>query len=641
VRAIVTNSGNANALSGQAGRDAVRQVVAATARALGVPEEAVLTASTGVIGVPLPAARITAALPQLIERAGPAPAAAAEAILTTDTVSKLAVRTLSIAGAQVVVLGFCKGAGMIHPGLATMLGYVLTDAQVAAPALQEMLRAAANKSFNRLTVDGDMSTNDSLFALASGLARNPRIAALTDPGAQELSQALLEVCVDLARAIAADGEGATKRVEVRVRGGLPGEVLDDLARAVAGSSLVRAALFGNDPNWGRVLSALGARAAARGLPLSMAQVRCAIQGLPVFALDEPCALSQDDLRGRMAGREVRIDIEIGDGAGEGVAWGCDLTYDYVKVNAEYVAQTVASPEGTVTRDGRLDTYGPTFKHRLLCEALSYIRRFAGQTAVLKYGGAAMLDEGLKRTFAEDVLRLRDVGLRPVVVHGGGPEISKTLAALGRERSTFVDGVRVTDKGDMAVVEMVLDGRINSELVALLNQAGHHAVGVTGKDGRLLEATRVRGARGEDLGEVGEVVRVRTELLSMFLDRGYVPVISPTAIAEDGAVLNVNADDAAAKVAAALSAHKLIYLCDVPGLLHQGELVSELSLDGLREALTWPDVSGGMVAKLRAVERALVGGVPSVHLIDGRVRHALIAELFTDAGVGTLISRRSS
>jgi acetylglutamate kinase len=290
----------------------------------------------------------------------------------------------------------------------------------------------------------------------------------------------------------------------------------------------------------------------------------------------------------------------------------------------------------MSRDSRLDTYGPTFKHRLLVEALSYIRRFTGQIAVLKYGGAAMLDEGLKRSFAEDVLRLRDVGLRPVVVHGGGPEITKTLSALGRARSTFVDGVRVTDKQDMAVVEMVLDGRINSELVALLNQAGHHAVGLSGKDGRLLEAARVRGPRGEDLGEVGEVQRVRTELLTMFLERGYIPVLSPTAIADDGSVLNVNADDAAAAVASALSAQKLIYLCDVAGLLHKGELVSELSGTGLREALLWPDVAGGMVAKLRSVQRAVEGGVASVHLIDGRVRHALIAELFTDAGVGTLV-----
>src|SRR5262249_31614800 len=148
--------------------------------------------------------------------------------------------------------------------------------------------------------------------------------------------------------------------------------------------------------------------------------------------------------------------------------------------------------------------------------------------VIKYGGAAMLDEGLKRSFAEDVLRLHDVGLRPVVVHGGGPEISKTLRALGRERSTFVDGVRVTAKEGKAVVEIILDGRISSELVALLNQAGHHAVGMSGKDGRLLEAARIRGARGEDLGEVGEVQRVRTELLTMFLDKEYIPVLSPTA-----------------------------------------------------------------------------------------------------------------
>lgn len=641
VRAIVSNSGNANALTGARGAQAVQDIVAAAAQALDVAPDAVLTASTGVIGVPLAAGKIVAALPLLRERLAADPSGAADAILTTDTVRKVATRALRLGDAEVRILGFCKGAGMIHPALATMLGYVVTDAAVSAPVLQELLQRAAVRSFNRLSIDGDMSTNDSLFALASGLAGNARISEVTSAAAQALEQALTEVCVDLARAIAADGEGATKRVEVRVSGAASDELAEDLARAVAGSTLVKAALFGNDPNWGRVLSAIGARAATRGAALDLGRVRCVIQGLEVFRDGEPTGVLPDELRYQMTGREVLIALELGAGTGAGLSWGCDLSYDYVKINAEYVSQTVAAADGTVSRDGRLDNYGPTFKHRLLVEALSYIRRFTGQIAVIKYGGAAMVDEGLKRSFAEDVLRLREVGLRPVVVHGGGPEISRTLAALGREKSTFIDGVRVTDKQDMHVVEMVLDGRINSELVAALNQGSHHAVGLTGKDGRLLEAVRVRGARGEDLGEVGEVTRVRTELLSMFLEKGYVPVISPTAIAAgtEGAVLNVNADDAAAAVAAALGAAKLIYLCDVAGVLHQGGLVSELDAAGLEEALLWPDVAGGMVAKLRAVQRAIEGGVASVHLIDGRLRHALIAELFTDAGVGTLVRGR--
>lgn len=585
VRAIVTNAGNANALSGEPGRQAVREVVRAAAQVLGVPEEAVLTASTGVIGVPLPWGKIAAALPLLRERAGADPRPAAEAILTTDTRTKLAERTIQIDGRTVRVLGFCKGAGMIHPALATMLGYVLTDAAITAPALQGLLRRAADRSFNRLTVDGDMSTNDSLFALASGLAGNRPIEDLSTDGAAALGRAIEEVCVDLARAVAADGEGATKRIEVRVEGAADDATADDLARAVAGSSLVKAALFGNDPNWGRVLSTIGARAAGRGIDVPWSEVRCAIQGLLVFAGGGPCAISADELRGKMSAAEVAIDVTVGRGPGKGVAWGCDLTYDYVKVNAEYVAQTVAAPSGTVRRDDRLDTYGPTFKHRLLVEALSYIRRFTGQIAVLRYGGEALRDEGLMRTFAQDVLRLRDVGLRPVVVHGGG-----------------------------------------DELVTLLNQAGHLAVGMSGHDGRLLEAARTS----------REVLRVRPELLTMFLDKGYIPVISPVAIAEDGAVLAVEADDAAAAVAGALRAHKLIYLCeDVAGLLREGALVSELPADELQDALTWP-LSPGMPGRLRAAARAIEAGVSCVHLIDGRVRHALIAELFTDAGVGTLV-----
>ncbi|MCS6912230.1 MAG: bifunctional glutamate N-acetyltransferase/amino-acid acetyltransferase ArgJ [Myxococcales bacterium] len=637
LRAILTNSGNANALTGQRGEQAVREVVRAVAEVLGVAEEAVVTASTGIIGVPLPVHKIIAALPLLRERAEPDPGAAAEAILTTDTRRKIATRSLTVGGQLVRVLGFAKGGGMIHPHLATLLAYVLTDANVAPDLLQRMLAAAARRSFNRLSIDGDMSTNDALFAMASGLAGNERLSGPELSGdAAALAQAIEEVCVDLARAVAADGEGATRRIEVCVSGDLSDDDADALAKAVVRSPLCKAALFGGDPNWGRILAAVGARAASRGLELPLSRLRCAIQGVCVFADGEPCGVPAEELRGLLAGREVLIEIAVGEGPGRGQAWGCDLSYDYVKINAEYLAQTSASADGTITRDGRLESYGPTFKHRLLVEALSYIRRFAGQIAVLKYGGAAMLDEGLKRSFAEDVLRLRDVGLKPVVVHGGGPEINRMLQALGRNRSVFIDGVRVTDKEDMAVVEMVLDGRINSELVALLNQGDHHAIGISGKDGRLLEAVRIRGPRGEDLGEVGEVQNVRTELLTMFLDKGYVPVIAPTAISEDGSVLNVNADDAAAAIAGALRARKLIYLCDVPGLLHNGELVSELSEAGLREALAWPDVAGGMIAKLRSVQRAIQQGVASVHLIDGRVRHALIAELFTDAGVGTVV-----
>jgi acetylglutamate kinase len=248
----------------------------------------------------------------------------------------------------------------------------------------------------------------------------------------------------------------------------------------------------------------------------------------------------------------------------------------------------------------------------------------------------MVKDSLKASFANDVNLLRSAGLLPIVVHGGGPEIKHVLGKLGGKKPEFVDGVRVTGAEDLKVVEMVLTGKINTELVSLLNQQTAHAVGLSGKDAGLLRARKLLAEGGRDLGMVGEVTAVNAEIIEVLLSKAYVPVVSPVGLGEDGEGYHINADEAAAEIAVALKAEKLIYLTDVAGVLENGELVSELTAAQVRERIDRGSIKGGMLTKVKEALRAIDGGVGSVHVIDGRTPHTVIAELFTDKGVGTLI-----
>ena len=637
MRAIVANSGNANALVGPDGEKDVKAVCAAVAAALGVDAATVLSASTGVIGVRLPVHKLVAKAPELAASRGDAIELAAQAVMTTDTRVKLSSRPLRVAGVDATVAAFAKGSGMIAPELATMLAFVTTDLDVTPAALQSALTRAMASSFNMLTVDGDMSTNDAVFALANGLAKNPVVEEGT-PEHAALAAALEEVCVDLAREIAADGEGASKLLEVCVAGAPDLAQARELAKSVAGSSLVKAAVFGADPNWGRVLSAIGARVGTRGWAIDPTRATVHVQGTCVYAEGAPAGIDPVALRAKMREPHVTVHVRLVEGAAQAIAWGCDLSYDYVKINADYTSLTQSSPDGTVARDDRLTNYSPGFKRALLVEALSYISRFANKRTVVKYGGAAMVKDSLKASFANDINLLRSAGLLPIVVHGGGPEITHTMEKLGHGRSEFVDGVRVTGRDDVKVVEMVLTGKINTELVSLLNRSSAHAVGVSGKDAGLLRARKAFGEGGRDLGMVGEVIQVNHELLEVLLEKKYVPVVSPVGLGEDGEGYNINADAAAAEIAIALKAEKLIYLTDVPGIMENGELVSEIGASELTRKIANGTIHGGMVAKAKSVLRAIEGGVTSVHILDGRTAHSVIAELFTDNGAGTLIHK---
>jgi acetylglutamate kinase len=278
------------------------------------------------------------------------------------------------------------------------------------------------------------------------------------------------------------------------------------------------------------------------------------------------------------------------------------------------------------------------KARVLVEALPYIREFYDKTIVIKYGGAAMVDSTLKPSFATDVTLLRFIGLRPVIVHGGGPQIGSLLKRLGKE-SRFVDGMRVTDEETMDVVEMVLGGHVNAEIVSLISQVGGRAVGLTGKDCNLMRVRKLDGPGGEDLGQVGTPQEVDARVVTTMTQNGLIPVIAPVAIDHEGRTYNVNADVAAGAIAEAVRAEKLILLTDVEGVLDAtGELRSQMSIGDARAALGDGSIRGGMIPKVECCIHAVENGVHSTHVIDGRIPHALLLEIFTDVGVGTKLSR---
>jgi acetylglutamate kinase len=275
------------------------------------------------------------------------------------------------------------------------------------------------------------------------------------------------------------------------------------------------------------------------------------------------------------------------------------------------------------------------KARTLLEALPFMRAHGGRVIVLKYGGAAMDSAGLAATFAEDVMLLQSVGIRPVIVHGGGPAVTHLSARLGIE-TTFVDGIRVTDAETLDVATMVLAGKLNTDVVASLVAGGVNAVGLSGVDGRLLLA---RKQEAPDLGFVGEVIQVHVDVLTTLLGHPFVPVVASIAVDADGQAYNVNADVVASELAIALDAEKLVYLNDVPGLIGPtGDLLSELSATQAGDLLATPGViDGGMIPKVESAVRALRAGVGRVHLVDGRVEHVVVLELFTPEGVGTMIT----
>ncbi|MBL8951490.1 MAG: bifunctional glutamate N-acetyltransferase/amino-acid acetyltransferase ArgJ [Myxococcaceae bacterium] len=612
IHAVLINSGNANALTGPAGVEDVAAVTAATAKQLGL-EGGVLMASTGVIGVKLPREKILAALPKLSQSLAAAPETAAEAIITTDTRMKLASRTVRTGGKTVTLSAIAKGSGMIAPQMATVIAVIVTDAAITPPMLHQALQGAMSNSFNALTVDGDMSTNDAVFALANGLAKN---APITDPGPDYAAfcKALDSLCVELAREVAADGEGATKLLEVEVKHAPSDAIARDVAKSIAGSPLVKAAIFGCDPNWGRVLATVGARAGSQGWALEPGQAKVTIQDLTVFD-KKPVLTEPERLRARMREPQVHVDVDLRAGKSSATSWGCDLSYDYVKINADYTSLIRPAADGSVEKDDRLTNYSPKFKVTLITQALGYISRFSSKRCVLKVGRQMLAKDSLMQAFCEDVALLKSVGMVPIVVHGEAP---------GNEAQ------------DAKLRELLVNASTNAGLVSLIHRNGATAVGISGHDGALLKA---RGpSPAADGFQLGTITEVKTELLEMFLAKGYVPVIAPVGMAQDGSQVPLDGDAVAAEVAAALGANKLVYLTGRAGVTEKDELLRQVSTSQLEAKLGTGTFTANIEGKSRGALTALQKGVEAVHVIDARVPHSLIAELFTEDGVGTLVTR---
>lgn len=298
---------------------------------------------------------------------------------------------------------------------------------------------------------------------------------------------------------------------------------------------------------------------------------------------------------------------------------------------------------TLSRDAALNVA------QVLTEALPYIQRFAGKTVVVKYGGNAMTDPELENSFARDIVLLKTVGLNPIVVHGGGPQIGDLLTKIGKQ-SEFIDGMRVTDAETMDVVEMVLGGLVNKSIVNLINKNGGRAMGLTGKDGNLirakkmyLEKTQADGSvQRVDIGQVGEVAGIKTDVLEMFMASDFIPVIAPVGVGDAGESYNINADLVAGKVAEALKAEKLILLTNITGVLDKNKnILTGLSTQDVDNLIADGTIYGGMIPKISCALDAVKGGVISAHIIDGRVPHAALLEIFTDEGIGTLITNRKN
>jgi glutamate N-acetyltransferase/amino-acid acetyltransferase len=562
VSAIVVNSGNANAMTGKDGVRTNAAMASGLATVLEVDEGAVLTASTGVIGTPLPVELVLEALPALVEQAGTDPLGFAAAVLTTDTCKKVAHVALELPGASapVKILGIAKGSGMIHPNMATTLGFVCTDAAIAPELLQRMLSAAIEDTFNAVTVDGDTSTSDQVFVLANGTS------GVAVEGASEaaFASALSAVLTALAKQVARDGEGATRLFEVEVTGAPSFEDARTVARTVCRSSLVKCSVFAGQPDWGRVAMAAGQAGLEHGIAVDPDKLTIRAQGIALYTPDGPVAgIRTSDVTRRLREPEVRWSVDLGLGDASFVAYGCDMSYDYVRINADETQQVQVTPDGGVSRNLSLAAYSPRLKHQLLVDGLAYVRRFMG-LRMMVYVPPTTRGTELVNTLGQDLALCLDAGLRPLLVV---PSESMAEAVLERARAW-----------------------------------GHYAATVAPDPSaitRLLDRSHL-------------CVLVRTQ-----------PV--PTAMVDLAIKLGMQKLIAMGDEQGVRDAHGLVQRIDPDGFL--------LGLERQRFELTHPDT---LVLAKHAAQR----GVPALHIVDARVPHAIVGELFTDEGIGTLVTRQA-
>jgi glutamate N-acetyltransferase/amino-acid acetyltransferase len=562
--AVVVNSGNANAMTGREGEASNAEVASQTATALGVSPAQVLTLSTGIIGVPLPADLVVRALPSLLDEAGPDPMGFCSAILTTDTTTKLAAISLALPGAAAPVrlLGLAKGSGMIHPDMATTLGFVCTDAAVAPELLQRLLRAGVDDTFNGICVDGDTSTNDAVLVMANGAAD----VYVEGPEAEAMFAAALHaVLASLARQVVQDGEGATRLLEVEVVGAPDVRTARLVGRGVCRSSLVKCSTFAGEPNWGRIAAAVGQAVLEHQLAVDPRQLTIAAQGILLYTPEGPSAgVKTAEVNRRMRDATVRWTLDLHRGDARYLALGCDLSYDYVRINADDAPQIEVSHDGVVRRNLSLASYSPRLKHQLLVDGLAYVRRFMGLRMMVYVPPLAQEPPGLLGNLAQDLELCLDANLRPLLV-------------------------------------------VPSEAMAL---AVHE---------------HMRGS-----GHYCATVAPDASAINRLLDRGHLCVL----------VRERPVPHAMVDLAIKLGMQKLIAMGAEPGLRDAHGFVQRLSPENFLMGLERDRFSTTNPDLLVLAKHAATRGVPALHLLDVRLPHALVGELFTDEGIGTLITRQT-
>ncbi len=563
VHALVVNSGCANSMTGVEGVRANDAMASLLAELLGVPATAVLTGSTGIIGVPLASDLVSEAVPALLEAAGRDPMPFARAIVTTDTCTKVAHVSVQLPDADtpVRILGVAKGSGMIHPNLATTFGFVCTDAIVPPALLQRLLSEAVEDTFNAITVDGDTSTNDMVIALAGGASG---VDVETDGRVGAFADALRAVLLSLAKQVARDGEGATRLLEVEVTGAPDKATARALARGVCRSNLVKCSAFAGQPEWGRVGMAVGHTAAEIGFDLDPTRMTITALDMTLYDPDGPrLGINTNKLRAGLKQNSVtwRIDLQQGDASAS--AYGCDMSYDYVRINADEAKQIEVSRAGGVSRNLTLAAYSPRLRHQLLCEGLAYVRRFAG-LKVLVY---LQRQEGLSdpiASLARDLELCLDAGLKP-------------LAILPDE-----DAVHT--------------------IAEYMRHCGHFAAQVPPD----------------------------AHTIANYLDRRHLCLM----------VEHTPAPDLVVDLALKLGIQKLIALGNDQGLRDSHGFVQRLSPDTLLAGMERGRFDASDADLLVLARHAANRGVPALHIIDARVPHAVVGELFTDEGIGTLITRQA-
>jgi glutamate N-acetyltransferase/amino-acid acetyltransferase len=537
-------------------------MAAALAKLLDCPADAVLTSSTGAVGVPLNRKLIAKALPRLVDSASENAKPFAEAIVTTDTCTKIAHISFTPPGhdTPVRLLGVAKGSGMIHPNMATILAYVCTDAAIAPSLLDSLLKAQIGDTFNAITVDGDTSTNDSVFVLASGATK---VFIEAPAEVEAFATALHAVLHSLAIQVARDGEGATRLLTVEVTGARDVAAATTIARAICSSNLFKCSVFAGKAEWGRLAAIAGQAAHESGGSIDSTRLGIEAQGLALVVDGTPTDVKLADVERRLRGPEVTWKIDLGQGSARFSAYGCDLSYDYVRINADKALQVEASPEERVARNLSLGAYSPRLKQQLLVEGLSYFRRFTGMRAVVDVRGAAASRLDLVAGLAQDLELCLDAGMK--------------------------------------VLAVVPSSEVADTIQSHMHATGHHVASVP-RDPLVIHS---------------------------YLDRGHLCVLIESS-PDPGELVGLTIK---------LGTQKLVALADEQGVRDRSGLVSVLSPEVLLAGLERGRFQATDPEVLALARHAATQGGPALQIVDGRMPHALVGELFTDQGIGTLITRQ--